>query len=588
MAEIPQTGLTAKPTTAYDYVTRRLAAMGTERASWDAHWKDLIDNFSPRRGKFLTTDRNKGGKRNTLSNNTPLFARRTLVSGLMTGITSPARPWFRLSPPDPAMDEFGPVRAWLDEVETLMYKVFSSSNIYKALPLVYEEASVIGTAAMIQEDDFDNVIRFTNFTAGEYMLDINGKLRVDTFGREYEMTVYQLVMEFGYENVSRTVQNLWDICTYNSWIKVVHLIEPANLMEFDEFKLDEKFRWRSIYYEPGRDGLQKSKFLRVKGYEDFPILAPRWDAKAGDIYGFSPGMDALGDSRVLQIQEREKGKAIAKMVAPPTTAPSSLKNSNISLLPGANNFSDDPNNIFRPIYQVNPRVQELMADIQQTEDRINRAFYVDLFLLISRQDDVRTATEISARQEEKLLQLGPVLEGMHDELLDPLIDNTFARLVRLSTSGWIDDSIPTLLSPPPEELMGSELRVDYISVLAQAQKLVSTGAMERWVGFTGQLAGLRPEVLDKLNADEIVETMADDLGVPNNLVVGDEIVQGQREERQKQAAAQQDASRLMGLVESAKSLGDTDTTPGNVVGDVVQGVNQQGGPGLAGLAGLGG
>jgi hypothetical protein len=576
MADTPQTGITAKPTTPHDYVTRRIGAMSTERASWDTHWKDLIDNFSPRRGKFMTTDQNKGAKRNTLSNNTPLFARRVLVSGLMTGITSPARPWFRLSPPDPEMDKFGPVREWLDNAERLMYKVFSSSNLYKALPLIYEEAGVIGTSAMIQEDDFDMVTRFTNFTVGEYMLDIDGKLRVDTFGREYEMTVHQLVMEFGYKNVSRTVQNLWDIGTYNSWIKVVHLIEPVSLMEFDEFQLDAKFKWRSIYYEPGRDGLQKNKFLRIKGYENFPILAPRWDAKAGDIYGFSPGMDALGDSRALQVQEREKGKAIAKMVAPPTTAPASLKNSNISLLPGANNFSDDPNNIFRPIYQVNPRVNELMADIQQTEDRINRAFYVDLFLLISRQDDVRTATEISARQEEKLLQLGPVLEGMHEELLDPLIDNTFARIVRLSEPGWRDESLPQMLPPPPNEMMGSEVKVDYISVLAQAQKLVSTGAMERWVGFTGQLAGLRPEVLDKLNADEIVKTMADDLGVPNNLVVGEEVVQKQREARAKAAANQETTDRMSGLVESAKGLSSVDTTAGNVLGDLVQGMNAQG------------
>ena len=107
---------------------------------------------------------------------------------------------------------------------------------------------------------------------------------------------------------------------------------------------------------------------------------------------------------------------------------------------------------------------------------------------------------------------------MHEELLDPLVDNTFARLMRLSEPGWRNPEAPQILPPPPEEMMGSEVKVDYISVLAQAQKLVSTGAMERWVGFTGQMAGLRPEVLDKVNADKVVEQMATDLGVPNDMV----------------------------------------------------------------------
>ena len=562
-----------KPLTARDYLTRRITDMRAERTSWVPHWKDLIENFSPRRGKFVETDRNKGNKRNFLTNNTPLFARRTLTAGLMTGITSPARPYFRLMPPDPGMNDYGPVRFWLDEVERMMYRVFAASNLYKVLPSLYEESGVIGTSAMLQDEDFSTITRFTPYTAGEYMLGINGELRVDSFAREYQMTVYQTVEKFrdktndNMDNISTTTKNNWDNSNYDAWVDVAHVIEPVTMGDYDALKVNDEFKWRSVYYEPGKDGAE-NKFLSVKGYRNFPILAPRWDAKAGDTYGFSPGMDALGDARALQVQEREKGKAIAKMVAPPTVAPSALKKTNVSLLPGANNYSDDPNSAFRPIYQINPRVGELSNDIRLTEDRINRAFYVDLFLLISNQDDVRTATEIAARQEEKLLQLGPVLEGMHDELLDPLIDRTFDMLINLSRPGWAGTG-PMLLPPPPPELADVQLKVEYISILAQAQKLVSTGAVERWIGFTGQLAALKPEALDKINTDEVVDIMAEDLGVPAKAVVGDDEVEQVREERAGQQQALQQQGQARAMVESAKLLGDTPSTGGNVLNDVV-------------------
>ena len=353
-----------------------------------------------------------------------------------------------------------------------MYKVFASSNLYKVLPTIYEETGVIGTAAMIQEEDYNTITRFTPFTVGEYMLDINGQLRVDSFAREYQKTVYQIVEQYGIDKVSVATKNNYDNGNYSAWVDVRHVIEPKAIGEFPDIDPGDDFKYRSVVYEVGDNSAQGNKFLSTKGYRDFPILAPRWDAKSGDVYGFSPGMDALGDAKALQVQEREKGKAIAKMVAPPTVAPSDLKHSSVSLLPGANNYSDDPNNVFRPIYQVNPQVHHLNSDINLTEERINRAFYVDLFLLISQQDDVRTATEIAARQEEKLLQLGPVLEGLHDELLDPLIDRTFDMLVRLSEPGWRGTG-PVLLPPPPEELAGADLKIEYISILAQAQKLVS-------------------------------------------------------------------------------------------------------------------
>ena len=549
---------------------RRIGDMLHERSSWESHWKKLARSFSPRRSRFFSGDRNKGSDlENDIINNMPIMAKRTLKAGLMTGITSPARPWFRLAPPDPGMEDYGAVRNWLDQVERLMYRVFSSSNLYQQLPNVYDEISVIGTAAMIAEEDYENIVKFSTFTVGEYALDINGRLEVDSFCREYEMTVYQVIDKFGIENVSQNTKRLFEQSAYSAPVTIRHLIEPVAIKKFDDpkYKLDKRFAYRSIYYEKGTT-TNSSKLLRIKGYKEFPIMAPRWDAKTGDTYGFSAAMDALGDARALQVKEREKGKAIAKMVSPPTKAPSSLESANISLLPGANTFVDDPNDVFSPIYQVNMDVTQLSYDIGLNEDRINKAFFVDLFLMISSNDKVRTATEIASREEEKLLMLGPVLESLHNELLDPLIDRTFSIIIREAERGW-KGLTPMLLPPPPPELADSELKVDYISVLAQAQKMIATTSMERWVGFAGQVSQFKPEVMDIVDCDEIVTQMGESLGVSSKLIRNEEEVSKIRQSRNKQQEMIQNQQAMSNMLGAASELSNMDTTGGNALSDLV-------------------
>ena len=80
------------------------SSLWSGRASFDSHWRELGDWMLPRRTRFWSADRNKGDKRNqNIIDSTARFAARTLQSGLHAGLTSPARPWFKLSTHDPAL-----------------------------------------------------------------------------------------------------------------------------------------------------------------------------------------------------------------------------------------------------------------------------------------------------------------------------------------------------------------------------------------------------------------------------------------------------------------------------------------------------
>lgn len=519
-----------------------------ERESFMPHWRDLSDNVLPRRSRFTITERNKGDRRNKkIIDSTATLAARNLQAGMMSGLTSPARPWFALSTPDPSLSEFGPVKSWLDDVTRRMRTIFLKSNLYNALPILYGDEGVFGTSAMAILDDETDVIRAYTFPIGSYCLSQSSRYFVDTFLREYAMTVRQLVQQFGIENVSRRVKDMWDQGNYEVWIDVGHLIMPNE--EFDPEKLSAKYkRFASVYWEAGNN--EHGGFLSESGFDEFPIMAPRWNLTGEDVYGHSPGMDALGDVQQLQAMQRRMIQSVDKMVNPPMTAPTSMRNQKASLLPGDITYVDGQQGqaAFKPAHEVRMPLQELSVLIQETQNRVKKCFYEDLFLMLANSDRRQiTAREIEERHEEKLLMLGPVLERQNEDLLDPLIDRTFAIMLRKG-----------LIPQAPQELQGMPLKVEYTSIMAQAQKMIATAGIERFVGFVGNLAAAKPDILDKIDLDQVVDEYGDMLGVPPKIVRPDDAVETIRQARAQAQEQQARMQQLQQAAQGAKLLSEAD------------------------------
>jgi hypothetical protein len=526
---------------------RRKAALQNERQSYLAHWQDLSDFILPRRGRNLqgAEDPYKGGKKNQrIIDSTGTIAARTCASGLMSGITSPARPWFRLSLPDARLADYMPVKIWLDEVRKRMLRVMAKSNFYNSFATLYEELSVFGTAVNLILEDRDDVIRCYPLTVGEYFLANDHRLAVDTLYREFTMTVAGMVGQFGLENCSDRIQQKYRDGQLDQEYRVCHAIEP-NDKRVIGYVDNRNMPYRSVYWEAGQSC---EKPLNVSGFRARPFQAARWHVTGNDVYGRSPGMDALPFIRQLQFEQKQKAQGIAKQVNPPMTANVQMKNQEMSVLPGGITFTpaNGQGAGFGPAYMVNVELGELRQDIADIRQQVNQAFFADLFLMISQLDDVRSATEIVERKQEKLLMLGPVLERLHDELLDPAIDRVFNILLEQD-----------LLPEPPKELNGQDLDIEYISTLAQAQKAAETGSIERISSFVGGLAGAKPDVLDKIDFDAAVDEYGDALGVSPKIILGSDQVAETRAARAQ--AQQQQQAMAMGqqMVAGAKTLSDT-------------------------------
>ena len=531
-----------------DQLYTRWGALRTERATWLAHWKEISDYLLPRSGRFFLQDHDKGWRRhNNIYDSTGTRALRVLGAGLMGGATSPARPWFRLATTDPDLMRYQPVKLWLSNVQRGMLDIFSKSNTYRSLHMMYEELGAFGTGASILLPDYNNVIHHYPLTTGEYCIATDYRGNVNTIYREFQKTVHELVGEFGYKNCSHTVRNLYDRGTLDSWVTLVHAIEPR--ADRDPLKKDAKnMAWRSCYFEVGGD---PEKYLRESGYKDFPALAPRWAVTGGDIYGHSPGMEALGDIKQLQHEQLRKAQGIDYMTRPPLQAPTSMKNREVEMMPGGVTYVDPAaaNLGIRTAFEVRLDLNHLLADIQDVRQRVNSTFYTDLFLMLASAPTANmTATEVAERHEEKLLMLGPVLERLHNELLDPLIETTFTRMIEAG-----------IVPPPPPELEGVDLGVEYVSMLAQAQRAVATNGIDRFVGNLGAVAQFKPDVLDKFDADQWADVYSDMLGVDPELIVADDKVAFIRQQRAQQIAAQQQAQAMQQVASTAKDLSQANT-----------------------------
>src|SRR5690606_16556122 len=104
--------------------------------------------------------------------------------------------------------------------------------------------------------------------------------------------------------------------------------------------------------------------------------------------------------------------------------------------------------------------------------------------------------ELSQRNQERLQQLGPVLEQLHGEWLNKMVDRTFNRVVRLWQEGV------GIMPDPPQELANQPLQVRFVSSLALAQRSFEVQAIERFTAYVGSLAQVKPTALDKFNEDE--------------------------------------------------------------------------------------
>ena len=509
---------------ARSYFDRRLKALDTEWSSFEGQMREISDWLDPRGGRFTPSDVNKGDKKHfRIINNKAAVAKRVATSGFFAGTMSPSRPWFKLETIDKDLMASTAVQQWLFETEEIIRGILTVSNFYSMAPTMLGQLLMYGTCAMSHVDNFNKVAKFFTHAIGSYRIAVGADGEVDTFVLRKRMTARQLVEEFGIDNVSEAAKRAYELeKRKDDWFDVVQFIEP-NPKENDK-ALDSKFKkFRSVWYQP--DNTNPDQFLREKGFAEFPVYVIRFAITGEDIYGTEcPGMVALGDVRALQEEERQKALGTAKQMAPVLKGPGALRDAKINNMANSlviyDNDGDDEG--LTPVYEVAVPYNEMRIDIQAVEKRIDEAFFVDLFKAISSMQGVqpRNQLELSQRNGEALLQLGPALGRVQREFLNKVLERTFNQ----AAAG-------DLLPEAPEELVDAELDTRFISSIAQAQKSEDVTNLENYLLFAEKLAAIKPSAIDKINEDGALDGYAQMTGVIPGINKDADTVAAEREAR---------------------------------------------------------
>ena len=506
----------------------KVRQMEENRQDYLKRWKAIRDYQLPYIGCFDdTADTTDYARRRdtNIYHSVAWQANQSFAAGVMSGLTPPSRQWFRLIWSNDTMKNHPEAGELLDKRMNILQDVLLKSNFYNAIHSSYLELA-FGQAPLAIFQDADTGVHFVPFTVGTYMMENGPDGIVDTFCTKYEMTARQLADKFGADRLPSSIRAELE----NGGVKTKHklwwLVEPNRFHDRNKEVMDKyHMKYLSLYWlEEG-----EKDFLDIGGFQEWPIPVARYLVTGNETYGKGPGWFAEGDSKGLQKLEKDDIIAVELGIKPPMAASATTAKQGINLTPGSYTVVER-NEPVTPLFNVNINLQHLQEKILDLQDRIKRAYSADLFMMLERlEDKSMTAQEVLQRKQEQLQQLGPVVQRLQFEFLRKIIERVYNILDRAGILPQPEDTELALA------LSNEEVTIEYISPLAQAQKMAGMTNIEQAIAFTGQLAQFDQSVLDKIDFAKTIDSYFDMVGAPASI---------KRTEEEYEAIQQQKAQAM--------------------------------------------
>ena len=502
----------------------RHARLKAARGDWDDQWEDIALYSMPGKADFVTQRSEGDPSRNrNIYDPTAAVSNHTLASHMHMAMTSPASKWFEQKFKDEMLRDQHDAKIWVEQCTDYMYSAINDSNFVSIINELYQNLIAFGTACLEVTYIIDPVdgfkLVFRDIPLSNLVFLENVHRQVDTVFEEMPITFRQAKQLIGDVKIDRVEEGLKE--DPDGDITILRVVKPNE--KFDPNKpLDPmKRRFISSY-------IVDKVEVKAEGLYELPYMVPRWGKMTTEPYGYGPGLLALPDVRTINEAKRLELRGWEKAIDPPLWGMAGAIVGKLRLEASGFTKVRDRNAIGVIGQGTHWQATQLKSD--EIRQSIQAVYLIDQLIMPERPN--ATATEVEIRYNMMQKVLGPTMGRLQAELLNPMVNRIFNIMLR-------NGELPEI----PEELAGAETEVRYTGPLARAQKSEESQAVERLINFIMGTAQLDPSVVDIIDMRLAARVVADQWGVPQEVMRSQEAVEeidAQRAEQQAQQQAQQE------------------------------------------------
>lgn len=548
-------------------LSRRSARLGADRSSWDVLWQDIANYVMPRKAEIIQKQGSPNvSKQSRLFDGTAIRSNQILANGQLAWMTPMESRWFSYDPP-PHIKGNDKAETWYRQCTEIAILELARSNFYTEIHELYLDRGAFGTAAMHLEEGRKSPLNFSCITCGTYSIAENDEGYVDTVYRSIHMTIRNVVAKFGLENCSPEVKKAYTDAKQKNLdreIKITHAVYPRADQDITPGRRDGKNKEiASVYFEEATNHV-----LRESGYDAMPTFVTRYLKWGRSAYGWSPSWIALPEARQLNFLERQMDALAELQAFPRMLIPDTMEGTVDFRANGATYYDATNPSAIPKEWATGGEYDVGEARANQKRKAIEDAFHVDLFQMFAQIQKQMTATEVSERAAEKLIQFSPTFARMTTELFGPILNRVFSLLI---TQGYFP--------PPPDDVFVQDHKgislampqISYSSRIALAIKALENVSFTRLMSTFLPLTQVSPDIMDNFDLDQISRDYARNEGIPSRWMKDVDVVAQMRQQRAEAAAQQQqmeqaqqaaDALQKAGSIREDSVLGRLATTPG--------------------------